>query len=110
MVIMRQETGRPTAGEYNAEVADDIEAVEGNDAVEALRHGAAMVEHLFGGLDEEAIRGRTYAPGKWTLKQILGHLADDERIFGYRILSIARGDTRPLPGFDENAYMEASNF
>lgn len=51
-----------------------------------------------------------YAPGKWSVKEVLGHLTDTERVFAGRILAIARGETQPLPGFDENAYMAAEPF
>lgn len=61
-------------------------------------------------IDEGAAGGLTYAPGKWTLKEIVGHLADDERIFTYRALCIARGDPRELPGFDENLYVAGAAF
>lgn len=50
-----------------------------------------------------------YANGKWTLKELVQHIIDAERIFCYRALSIARGDANPLPGFDENAYAAASS-
>jgi uncharacterized damage-inducible protein DinB len=53
---------------------------------------------------------RRYAPGKWSIKELLGHLADAERIFSYRLLRISRGDTTPLPGFDENAYVPPGEF
>jgi len=46
-----------------------------------------------------------YAEGKWSIRQIIGHLIDGERVFAYRALCIARGETQNLPGFDENAYM-----
>jgi hypothetical protein len=49
-----------------------------------------------------------YAPGKWSIKQVVGHVTDAERIFAYRALRIARGDPTPLPGFDENLYVPAS--
>ena len=51
-----------------------------------------------------------YAEGKWTLRELLGHMVDTERIFAYRALCIARGEAQKLPGFDENAYMEAADF
>src|SRR2546423_4297407 len=60
-------------------------------------------------LSETAAMSR-YAPGKWSIKEVLGHLTDAERIFGYRLLRIARGDATPLPGFDENAYVPAGRF
>jgi uncharacterized damage-inducible protein DinB len=53
---------------------------------------------------------RRYAPGKWSIKELLGHLADAERIFSYRLLRISRGDVTPLPGFDENAYVPPGAF
>src|SRR5204862_792909 len=52
--------------------------------------------------DRETYR---YAPGKWSIREIAGHLIDAERVFGYRAFCIARGDTNSLPGFDEKAYM-----
>ena len=51
-----------------------------------------------------------YDRGKWSIKEVVGHLADVERIMAYRALRIARGDTTPLPGFDENAYVPAAGF
>jgi DinB superfamily len=68
------------------------------------------VTTLLQSLDEEAIRALRYAPGKWTLKEVVGHLIDDERIFAYRALCVARGDARRLPGFDENEYVAATDF
>jgi hypothetical protein len=47
----------------------------------------------------------TYGEGKWTIRQIIGHLIDGERVFGYRLLCIARGETQNLPGFDQDEYM-----
>jgi len=51
-----------------------------------------------------------YGRGKWSIKEVVGHLADTERIMAYRALRIARGDTTPLPSFDENAYVPAAKF
>lgn len=102
--------GRPQPGEYGAHAEADIARVKGDDAVAALAAQALEVENLFGSLAEATIAGLRYAPGKWTPKEILGHLIDDERIFAYRALCIARGDARPLESFDENAYMAGANF
>ncbi|HYH07060.1 MAG TPA: DinB family protein [Thermoanaerobaculia bacterium] len=51
-----------------------------------------------------------YEPSKWTLRQVAGHIADAERIFGYRAMAIARGENASLPGFDEQIYVENANF
>jgi uncharacterized damage-inducible protein DinB len=108
--MLREPSGRPEEGEYAAYAKADVDAVEGDDAVEALRRTGATTLALFAALDDAFVAGRTYAPGKWTLKQIVGHVADDERIFAYRALCIVRGDVRPLAGFDENEYMAAVDF
>ncbi len=52
----------------------------------------------------ETQKDYAYAPGKWTVAQLLQHMADTERVFAYRALAIARGEQQPLPGFDENAW------
>src|SRR6185436_1571702 len=103
-------SGRPQPDEYADYAQADIDHVQGGDAVAALRDSARETLAIFEPLQDDAIAGKTYAPGKWTLKEILGHLIDDERIFEYRILSVARKESRPLPGFDENSYMAASSF
>lgn len=100
------QSGRPQPGEYAAYAAQDIDAVAGADAVGALAEQKELTTRVFRELENAA--DLAYAPGKWTVKQVLGHLADDERIFAYRALCIARGDPRPLPGFDENAYAAAA--
>ena len=58
-------------------------------------------------LDELA--GFRYAPGKWSVREVVGHMTDAERVFAYRALSIARGDQTALPGFEENEWAEVSN-
>ena len=99
-------SGRPQPGEYAAYAQADIDPVAGVDAVAALEAQAHDTIALF----EQAGDVPPYAEGKWTLKEILGHLIDDERIFVYRALCVARADDRPLPGFDEKHYIAATHF
>src|SRR5260370_3264540 len=73
---------------------------------------AAQIEettNLLRGLSDTEAMYR-YDRGKWSIKEVVGHLTDVERIMAYRALRIARGDTTPLPGFDENAYVPAAGF
>jgi hypothetical protein len=103
-------SGRPEEGEYATYAKSDIDYVSGDDAVAALREQERVVVDYFESFTDESANGFTYAPEKWTLKEVLGHLIDDERIFAYRALCVARGDTAPLPGFDENIYVAGGNF
>jgi hypothetical protein len=103
-------TGRPLRGEYGEHAESDIALVSGDDAIEALLRQQRELGALFCGLDESRIAGLRYAPGKWTVKEVIGHMLDDERIFAYRILCIARGDSAPLESFDENLYVAGANF
>ncbi|MGH9418839.1 MAG: DinB family protein, partial [Thermoanaerobaculia bacterium] len=103
-------SGRPTETEFAPYAKSDIDYVTGDDAVGVLAAQGKNVVALLESLDEESIRGHRYAPGKWTLKEVIGHLIDDERIFAYRALCVARGDARPLPGFEENEYVAATSF
>lgn len=103
-------SGRPQPGEYAAYAQADFDLVRGDDAVAALAAAAAETLALLRPLDDAAIAGLAYAPGKWTIKEVLGHLADDERIFAYRALTIARGDGTELPGFDEVLYVATAGF
>jgi hypothetical protein len=103
-------SGRPADDEFATYAKPDIALVAGDDAIGVLVAQRRATVLLVESLDEEGVQGRTYATGKWTLKEVLGHLADDERIFAYRALCIARGDTAPLPSFDEKAYVAAAGF
>ena len=107
---LRRPSGRPADGEFAAYAKADIDQVRGDDAIAALTSQARDVVTLLEPLQESRVSGLTYAPDKWTLKEVVGHLADDERIFAYRMLCVARGDPRPLPGFDERAYTARAAF
>ena len=86
-----------------------ISEVPGEHIGRYLAEQVPELERLVAPLDDTAARAR-YAPGKWSVKEVLGHVTDTERIFAYRLLRVARGDTTPLPGFDENAYVPAGAF
>lgn len=86
-----------------------LEAVDGQNVVDFLTAQGAEVTNLFKNLTDDQQTFR-YAPGKWSPKQLLGHMTDTERVFAYRMLAIARGEQQSLPGFDENEYMHAANF
>lgn len=95
--------------EYPAYYAPYLKAIEGADVPTLMRTQLAEIEQLGLVIDEERAAYR-YAESKWSIKELLGHLADCERIFGYRALCIARGETQPLPGFDENDYVVNAHF
>jgi hypothetical protein len=58
----------------------------------------------------EEVANTRHPPYTWSIKEVVGHLTDTERVFGHRALRFARGDQTPLPGFDENNYVRAANF
>jgi hypothetical protein len=98
---------RPTPDEFPAFYSGYVGQVPDGDVVEAMIGGAEIAAALLHDVDDE-LGDRAYAPGKWTLKEVLLHCADAERIFAYRALRIARGDQTPLPGWDEQAYAPLS--
>lgn len=94
---------RPAAGEFAPFYARYIAAVPDGDLVERLRIEGAAIATLLRSLDRETA-GHRYAPGKWSVLEVFGHLIDSERVFAYRALRFGRGDTTPLAGFDENLF------
>jgi DinB superfamily len=106
----RVRSGRPLDGEFADYAKPDIDGISGDDAIGALALQALDTMALLRPLRESDVSGVSYAAGKWTVKEVIGHLADDERIFAYRALCIARNDLRPLAGFDEKRYVEAADF
>lgn len=99
---------RPQETEYAPYYHRYVTQVAGNNALEALQQQVDRIAYLFLSLTPEQAYYR-YAEGKWTPKQILLHIIDCERVFSYRAMCIARGESQPLPGFDEDAYAEHYN-
>lgn len=95
---------RPLAGEYGSHFEPYIKKVPDVDLTVLLESQIEEFIQLLSGGSEEQAKFR-YAEGKWSLKEVLGHIADTERIMSYRLLRIARGDKTPLPGFEENLFV-----
>ncbi len=100
---------RPEATEYAEYYANYIAQVPGTDVLAVLESQKLQMLQLFAGRSERDGSFR-YAPGKWTVKEVLGHITDTERIFTYRALRFARGDETPLPGFEQDDYVKNGGF
>ena len=100
---------RPLPGEYPPFFAGYIDRVQEADVVGVLRAQVDVLRQLPAVVPPER-ETYAYAPGKWTIRQLAGHLGDGERVFSFRALCFARADETPLPGFDENAYVAHSRF
>jgi len=100
---------RPEATEYADYYANYISKVPGSDVLSVLESQRLQMPQLFAGRSERDGSFR-YAPGKWTVKEVLGHITDTERIFAYRALRIARDDKTPLPGFEQDDYVRSGAF
>jgi uncharacterized damage-inducible protein DinB len=98
---------RPEAGEHLPYFSRYIQLVPDGNLLETLTRQIEETVGLLAGLSPERADHR-YAPGKWSVRQLVGHVADCERVFGFRALTFARGDAAQLPGFEENDYAEAS--
>ena len=97
-------SARPGTDEYSPSHAPYVEHVKDEtDIVATLRRQRDQLAALGREVTGERERFR-YAEGKWSIRELVGHLADGERIFGYRACCVARGDQQPLPPFDEQLY------
>ena len=99
---------RPLAAEFPEYFARYINRVDTDSLHEAVKMYSAPLEKFYKDLPESKADHR-YAEGKWTLKELLQHIVDTERVMAYRILRIARKDKTPLASFDENSFARHAN-
>lgn len=98
---------RPQQGDYNPYFDNYISLVKGENILIVLENNLAATESFLKSIPET--KGDfAYAEGKWSVKQVIIHITDTERVFAYRALTIARGDKTPLPGYDENVWAKNS--
>ncbi len=100
---------KPNVTEYAPYYQRYIDLITTDDIFSFYKQQAEEIVSLFTSLSEEKASFR-YAEGKWTIKEVLAHIVDSERIFGYRVLAISRGDKNPLPGFSENDYVKNGKY
>lgn len=98
---------RPLEGEYSPYYDTYISKVPAGDVLQVLSKQLDETQALLKSIPEDQ-GGHRYAPDKWSIREVIGHLIDSERIFAYRALRFARGDSNPLPGFDQDEYVRAS--
>lgn len=99
---------RPQATDYAEYYGLYVDQVPEGNILELLSRGIDETRALLDGVPTEWESFR-YAPGKWSVREVVGHMIDAERVFGYRALSIARGDAAPLPGMDQDQWARDSN-
>jgi hypothetical protein len=107
--MSRMKQRRPDPSEHAPYYSRYVDLVPELDILGALEKQAAETQKVLSGIDEARGAFR-YAPDKWSIKQLVGHIEDTERVFTFRALTFARGATTPLPGFDQNEFMTYSSF
>ena len=99
---------KPSKNAYGEYFGRYINLVENDNLIEALEYSLAQIDSFWGTISEEKSNFR-YADGKWSIKELLQHIMDTERVFNYRALSVARGEKCSLMGYDHDEYALASN-
>lgn len=100
---------RPTTAEAAEYYFTYIGKVPDGDVLERLEQQIIATRALLEPVTEERA-GFRYQPDKWSLRQVVGHVADTERVFAYRALAFSRGDRQAIPGMDQDGWIEASRF
>jgi hypothetical protein len=100
--------GRPQSNEYAENHTSYISKVPGDDILSFLQEQLGATMALLDTIADSR-GGHRYEAGKWSIKEVLGHIVDSERVFAYRALVFARGDHSPLPGFDQDPWAQHAN-
>lgn len=100
---------RPASDEYAPYYEKYVSLVAAGDIVETLERQSADTLALLRSVPEDRA-GSSYEPGKWSVKELVGHVIDTERVFSHRALRFGRGDQTPLPGYEQDDYVRAANF
>ena len=100
---------RPKTGDYPPYCDSYISLLEGDDIIRILEDQMVSSGTFLRTFSEEKANF-AYETGKWTVKEVVGHVLDTERIMAYRALSFARGEKQPLPGFEQDDYVAEGNF
>lgn len=100
---------RPSTTEYAEFYQRYVARVTETDILGALESQTAELTRVLAGVTREREHFR-YAEGKWSVREVLGHLIDAERVFGFRAFSFSRGEAAPLPSFEENDYVARSRY
>lgn len=100
---------RPQDGEYFSYYADYIERVPDGDVLDVLEVQPGIFDELLGDLTDEQAQFR-FAPGEWSIKQVVGHVVDAERTFAYRAFAFSRGTTEELPSMEQDDYVREGHF
>jgi DinB superfamily len=100
---------RPGSNEYAPYYGRYVDQTPQGDVLEILEQGRRETQQLLGGLSE-AKGAQRYEPGKWSIKGVVGHVTDAERVFAFRALWFARGDASPLPGWEQDDWARTSSF
>lgn len=102
-------TSRPESDEYAPYYETYVSKVPAGDLLQLLRQQIEVTCAMLTNVPESEANS-SYAPGKWTIKEVAGHIVDTERIMAYRLLRVSRGDSTPLPGFEQDDYVRGGNF
>ena len=99
----------PREGEYQSYYTGYVDWVKGKDIPNLLLDQVSEIKEFYLKMGEEKSL-LAYEPGKWTSKEVLGHIIDTDRIMTFRALCIARGEKASLPGFDQDQYVATADF